>query len=89
MVAAIHQKCVIPGIDDAFFGDAFDVGKIHHHALIGSAFGGHHLAGQGDFNGVTVAVQVTVVIPTGKEEPEAGAQTTEAAPQLSVAVGVA
>lgn len=36
---------------------------------------------------VSVAVQVTVVVPTLNVEPEAGAQTTGAAPQLSVAVG--
>lgn len=36
---------------------------------------------------LSVAVQVTVVVPTTKVEPEAGAQTTGAEPQLSVAVG--
>jgi hypothetical protein len=34
----------------------------------------------------SVAVQVTVVEPTGKAVPDAGLQTT-VAPQLSVAVG--
>ena len=36
----------------------------------------------------SVAVQVTVVVPTGKPDPEAGTQTTVALPQLSVPVGV-
>jgi hypothetical protein len=36
---------------------------------------------------LSVAVQVTVVVPTLNVEPEAGAQTTGAAPQLSIAVG--
>ena len=33
------------------------------------------------------AVQVTVVVPGGKQKPDAGEQTTVAVPQLSVAVG--
>jgi hypothetical protein len=33
------------------------------------------------------AVQVTVVVPAGKQKPEGGEQTTVALPQLSVAVG--
>src|SRR6266545_354596 len=38
----------------------------------------------------SVAVQVTVVVPVGKNEPEAGLQTTLIGPgQLSVAVGAA
>ena len=36
----------------------------------------------------SVAVQVTVVVPTGKLDPEAGAHTTVALPQLSLPVGV-
>ena len=36
---------------------------------------------------VSEAVQVTVVMPDGKQEPEAGEQVTVALPQLSVAVG--
>ena len=36
----------------------------------------------------SVAVQVTVVVPTGKQVPEGGAQVTVALPQLSVAVAV-
>ena len=35
----------------------------------------------------SVAVQVTVVVPTGKVEPEAGLQAVDAPEQLSVAVG--
>ena len=36
---------------------------------------------------LSVAVQVTVVVPTLKVEPEAGLHTTGAGPQLSIAVG--
>jgi hypothetical protein len=35
----------------------------------------------------SVAVQVTVVAPNEKAEPEGGVQTTLGAPQLSLAVG--
>jgi len=39
---------------------------------------------------VSIAVQVTVVVPFGKGEPDAGVQVTgRFASQLSVAVGVA
>ena len=38
---------------------------------------------------VSVTVHVTVVIPTGKQNPEAGAQTTDCTPQLSLPDGVA
>jgi hypothetical protein len=37
---------------------------------------------------VSVAVQVTVVVPFGKVEPEVGLQATVAPGQLSLAVGV-
>ena len=40
------------------------------------------------FPDVSVAVHVTVVVPTGKLDPEAGTQTTLALPQLSLPVGV-
>lgn len=36
----------------------------------------------------SVAVQVTVVTPVGKQEPDAGLQTTVTPGQLSVAVAV-
>jgi hypothetical protein len=36
---------------------------------------------------VSVAVQVTVVVPCGKVDPEGGLQTTVGTPQLSVAAG--
>jgi hypothetical protein len=36
----------------------------------------------------SLAVQVTVVAPTGKHDPEGGTQLTTALPQLSVALGV-
>jgi hypothetical protein len=37
---------------------------------------------------VSVAVQVTVVVPAGKAEPDGGVQATVTPGQLSVAVGV-
>ena len=40
------------------------------------------------FPDVSVAVQLTVVVPTGKVEPDAGEQTTVTPGQLSVAVVV-
>ncbi len=40
------------------------------------------------FAEASVAVQVTVVTPTGKADPDAGTHTTVAPGQLSVAVGV-
>jgi hypothetical protein len=36
----------------------------------------------------SVAVQVTVVVPSGKQVPDAGVHTTVAPGQLSLAVGV-
>jgi hypothetical protein len=36
---------------------------------------------------VSVAVQVTVVTPSGKREPEGGEEFVEATPQLSVTIG--
>ena len=37
---------------------------------------------------VSVAVQLTVVVPTGKVEPDGGEQLTVAPEQLSFAIGV-
>jgi hypothetical protein len=42
----------------------------------------------GLFGEASLAVHVTVVTPTGKVAPDAGAQTTVAPGQLSEAVGV-
>ena len=42
----------------------------------------------GLFGDASDAVHVTVVVPTGNEDPEAGTQETVAPGQLSVAVGV-
>jgi hypothetical protein len=36
----------------------------------------------------SIAVQFTVVVPSGKQEPEGGTQVTVALPQLSVAISV-
>jgi hypothetical protein len=40
-----------------------------------------------EFPALSVAVQVTVVVPFWKVEPEGGLQTTFTVPQLSVAAG--
>ena len=40
------------------------------------------------FADASVAVHVTVVVPTGNDEPDAGTQLTVAPGQLSDAVGV-
>ena len=42
----------------------------------------------GLFGDASVAVHVTVVVPTGNVEPDAGEHTTVAPGQLSVAVGI-
>ena len=42
----------------------------------------------GEFGDASLAVHVTVVVPTGKVEPDAGTHATVAPGQLSVAVGV-
>ena len=39
------------------------------------------------FPDVSVAVQVTVLVPTGKVEPEGGLQAVDTPEQLSAAVG--
>ena len=41
------------------------------------------------FPDVSVAVHVTVVIPTGKQNPDGGVQLTDCTPQLSLPDGVA
>jgi hypothetical protein len=43
---------------------------------------------EAELSAVSVAVQVTVVVPSAKVDPDAGTQTTEAVPQLSAAEGV-
>ena len=40
------------------------------------------------FIDASLAVQVTVVVPTGKQNPEAGVQLAVAPGQLSIGVGV-
>ena len=57
-IAAIDQEGVIPCVDQLFIGDALHIGKVHHHALFGLAFSRNDVAGQGDFDGVTMPVQM-------------------------------
>jgi hypothetical protein len=57
-VAAINQKGVIPGINQFFPGDVFDIGEVHHHALFGQSFSGDDVPGQGDLDRIAMAVQV-------------------------------
>ena len=58
MVAAIDQKGVIPCIHHLLLGDAFHVGEVHHHALLGRALGRDEVAGQRDLDRIAMAVQV-------------------------------
>jgi hypothetical protein len=60
-VAAPDQKGMIPGIDHMPFGDGLDLGKIHHHAVVGLSCGVDHAAAKGDFQRITVAVQVAAL----------------------------
>ena len=64
-VAVIHQEGMIPCVDQLFIGDALHIGEVHHHALFGLAFRGDDVAGQGDFDGVTVPVQVPALAGVG------------------------
>lgn len=49
---------MVPRINQLFFGYAFHFRVVHYHALFGDAISGDNLAGQGDLNGVAVAVQM-------------------------------
>jgi len=57
-IAAIHQEGMIPCVDQHFLGDAFYIGEIHHHALLGQACCGDDVARQSDLNGVAMTVQM-------------------------------
>jgi pyruvate-formate lyase-activating enzyme len=58
MVTAVSQKSVVPAVDQMRFRQILDLGKIHDHAIGGIAFLVDHIAGQGDFDGVAMAVQM-------------------------------
>lgn len=60
-IPPIHQESMVPTIDQHFIGNAFDSGKIHHHALLGDALKADNLPGKGNFERVAVAVQVTAL----------------------------
>ena len=60
-VAAIGEKGVVPDIDDMLLGDGLDVAEVDEHPSRRRTFGVDDFARQGDFNGVTVAVQVTAL----------------------------
>jgi wyosine [tRNA(Phe)-imidazoG37] synthetase (radical SAM superfamily) len=60
-VAAIDEEGMIPGFHDMAHGDLLDLGKVHHHAVVGPAGGFDDLAGEGDFQRVAVPVQVAAL----------------------------
>ena len=66
-VAAIGQEGVIPDVDDVLLGDRLHVAEINEHAPGRRAFGLDELAGQGDFQRVAVAVEVTALAGVGKQ----------------------
>ena len=49
---------MIPLIDQRFIGDGFDLGKIHHHALLRHALSADNLPGKSDFDRIAMAVQM-------------------------------
>ena len=59
-IFCIHQKRVIPHIHHAFARDAFDIRKIHHHAIFGG-FLRDNVARKRDFKGVAVAMQIAAL----------------------------
>ena len=52
---------MIANIDDMVFRNAFDLGKIHQHAVIGFARRLHDIAGQGDFQHITMTMQIAAL----------------------------
>ena len=55
-IAAVIDEGVVERFDDVLLNRAFQVGKIHHHAVFRAAFDG--AARNGDFQLVSMAVQV-------------------------------
>lgn len=60
-IAGMDEKGVVPLIDDETPGDRLDLGEIHHHAIVRLPCGLDHLAGERDFQCVTMAVEMTAL----------------------------
>lgn len=60
-VAARDEEGVVPGVDDVTLGDRLDLREVHHHSVGGVALALDNVAGQGNFDGVAVSVQVTAL----------------------------
>ena len=60
-VAAVHQVEQLVFALAELLGDGLDVGEVHDHAVVGTAFGGDDVAGQRDFQRIAVAVQVAAL----------------------------
>lgn len=60
-IAGIDEKGMIPKIDDQTPGNRLDFGEVHHHAVVRLTGGLDHLAGEGDFQRITVTVQMTAL----------------------------
>ena len=60
-IACIGQKRMIPEVNDMLFGERFDFGKIHHHAVGGIAVLADDLATERDLQRVTMPVQMSAL----------------------------
>ena len=57
-IVTVCQEGMIPLVHQLLIGDTLHIRKIHHHPLFGFAFSRDDVAGQRDFNGVAMSVQV-------------------------------
>lgn len=60
-IACINEKSMIPVVDQMPFCQRLDVGKIHHHTVGCIAVMADDVAGQGDFENVTMTVKMTAM----------------------------
>ena len=60
-IAGINEKSMIPVVDQMPFCQRLDVGKIHHHTVGCFAVMADDVAGQGDFENVTMTVKMTAM----------------------------
>lgn len=60
-IAGMDEKGMIPKVDDQTPGNRLDFGEVHHHAVVWLTSGLDHLAGEGDFQRITVTVQMTAL----------------------------
>lgn len=60
-ITCINEKSMIPVVDQMPFCQRLDVGKIHHHAVGCIAVMTDDVAGQGDFESVTMTVKMAAM----------------------------